>query len=274
METQDGKLVMDYSSYKELAVEREGRLLTLTINQPDRHNTVNGAMHRELARVFSDIAMDDDTDVVVFTGAGDAFSAGGDVSWMQSFLDQPQGMADVAIEGRRIVTSLLDLEKPLICRLNGDAIGLGATLALFCDIIIADETARIADPHVRVGLVAGDGGAIIWPHLIGAARAKAFLMTGDMLSAREAAEMGLVTKAVPGDQLDAEVARMAGKLLRGAQHAIRWTKLSVNLGLKQTVNAVLDASLGFEVASSLLPAHREAVTAFLEKRHANFAIKG
>ncbi|MDX3909561.1 MAG: enoyl-CoA hydratase-related protein [Sphingobium sp.] len=264
---------MDYSGYKTLAVSRDGRLLTLTINQPDRHNIVDSAMHRELARIFTDIAMDDDADVVIFTGAGSAFSAGGDIHWMQSCLEKPQGMADIAIEGRRIITSLLDLEKPLICRLNGDAIGLGATLALFCDIIIADETARIADPHVRVGLVAGDGGAIIWPHLIGAARAKAFLMTGDMLSASEAATMGLITKAVPGDQLDAEVERMTGKLLRGAQHAIRWTKLSVNLGLKQTVNAVLDASLGLEVASSLLPAHREGVIAFLEKRQPNFVPK-
>ncbi len=264
---------MDYSGYETLAVERNDRLLTLTINKPDRHNIVDIVMHRELARIFTDIAMDDEVDVVIFTGAGKAFSAGGDIHWMQSVLDQPHGMADVAIEGRRIITSLLDLEKPLICRLNGDAIGLGATLALFCDIIIADENARIADPHVRVGLAAGDGGAIIWPHLIGAARAKALLMTGDMVSASEAAGMGLITKAVPGDQLDTEVTRMAGKLLRGAQHAIRWTKLSVNLGLKQTVNAVLDASLGYEIASSLLPAHREGVTAFLEKRQPNFVPK-
>ena len=262
---------MDYSAYEQLSLQRDGRLLTLTLDRPDQYNAVNGAMHRELARIFTDIAMDEETDVVVLTGAGDAFSAGGDLSWMQSFLDGPVGMANIAIEGKRLITSLLDLEKPIVCRLNGDAIGLGATLALFCDVIIASESARIADPHVRVGLVAGDGGAIIWPHLIGPARAKEFLMTGDLVSAKEAAAMGLINRAVPRDQLDVEVARLTGKLLRGAQHAIRWTKLSVNQGLKQTMTAVLDASLGYEVASSLLPAHREGVTAFLEKRHANFS---
>ena len=264
---------MDYSGYQTMATQRDGRLLTLTLNRPERGNTVDGLMHRELARIFNDIAMDDETDVVIFTGAGDAFSAGGDIRWMHSILDTGCGMAEIAIEGKRILTSLLDLEKPIICRMNGDAIGLGATLALFCDIIIADENARIADPHVRVGLVAGDGGAVIWPHLIGAARAKAFLMTGDMLTAREAADMGMVNKAVPADQVDAEVTRMASKLLRGAQHAIRWTKMSVNLGLRQTVNAVFDTSLAYEVASSLLPAHREGVMAFLEKRHADFSKK-
>lgn len=265
---------MNYSTYKQLSVQRDGRLLTLTLDRPDQHNTVNGAMHSELARIFADIAMDNEADVVIITGAGSAFSAGGDLGWMQSLLEGPVGMADIAIEGKRLITSLLDLEKPIICRLNGDAIGLGATLALFCDIIIANENARIGDPHVRVGLVAGDGGAIIWPHLIGAARAKEYLMTGDLLTAKDAAAMGLINRAVPPEQLDAEVARMTGKLLRGAQHAIRWTKLSVNLGLRQTMTAVLDASLGYEVASSFLPAHREGVTAFLEKRHADFSNKG
>lgn len=264
---------ISYDHYEELLIQRDDRLLTITLNRPDRLNTVNGAMHRELARIFADVAMDDQVDLVVLTGAGDSFSAGGDIAWMNAMLDEPQGMADIAIEGKRIISTLLDLEKPIICRLNGDAIGLGATIALFCDVVIADENAKIADPHVRVGLVAGDGGAVIWPQLIGYARAKEFLMTGNIIVASEAATIGLINRAVPAAELDAEVAKLATKLLRGAQHAIRWTKMSVNVGLKQVANAVFETSLGYEVAASLLPDHREAVTAFVERRAPNFSRK-
>jgi enoyl-CoA hydratase len=192
---------------------------------------------------------------------------------MQSMIDGPEGMSAIAIEGRRIIQSLLDLEIPVICRLNGDAVGLGATLALFCDVIIASETARIGDPHVRVGLVAGDGGAVIWPQLIGYARAKEYLMTGDLMNAQRAAEIGLINRAVPAEKLDEEIAKLADKLLRGAQRAIRWTKLSVNLGLRQLVDSVFDASLGYEVASSMLPDHAEAVAAFHEGRRPVFGRK-
>lgn len=261
---------MDYSSYKELVIQREGRVLTITINQPSQRNAINGAMHREFARIFNDVAMDHEADVIVLTGAGNAFCAGGDISWMQGLVAEQHGMANVAIEGKRVITSLLDLEKPLICRLNGDAIGLGATLALFCDIVIAADHARIADPHVRVGLVAGDGGAIIWPQLIGYARAKEFLMTGDIITAEDAARMGLINRAVPADQLDQEVNRMVEKLLRGSQSAVRWTKLSVNIGLKQLAVSIIDASLGYEVASSMMADHREGLAAFAEKRFPQF----
>lgn len=264
---------ISYDHYEELLIQRDDRLLTITLNRPDRLNTVNGAMHRELARIFADVAMDDQVDLVVLTGAGDSFSAGGDIAWMNAMLNEPLGMADIAVEGKRIISTLLDLEKPIICRLNGDAIGLGATIALFCDVVIADENAKIADPHVRVGLVAGDGGAVIWPQLIGYARAKEFLMTGNIIVASEAATIGLINRAVPAGELDAEVAKLATKLLRGAQHAIRWTKVSVNVGLKQVASAVFETSLGYEVAASLLPDHREAVTAFVERRAPNFSRK-
>jgi len=261
---------MDYASYKELVIQREGRVLTITMNQPGRRNAINGTMHRELARIFNDVAMDDEADVIVLTGAGDTFCAGGDIGWMQGLVAERNGMAKIAIEGKRVITSLLDLEKPLICRLNGDAIGLGATLALFCDMVIAVDDARIADPHVRVGLVAGDGGAIIWPQLIGYARAKEFLMTGDVIGAEDAARMGLINRVVPAAQLDQEVNRMVEKLLRGPQNAARWTKVSVNIGLKQLAASVIDASLGYEVASSMMGDHREGLSAFVEKRFPQF----
>jgi enoyl-CoA hydratase len=261
---------MDYGNYQDIKVERQDRMLTVTLHQPDTLNAVTGRMHRELSTIFTDIARDDDVDLVILTGAGRAFCAGGDIGWMQQMLSLPGGMAGISDEGKKIVRSLLDLEKPVICRMNGDAVGLGATIALFCDVIIADETARIGDPHVRVGLVAGDGSAVIWPQLIGHARAKEYLMTGDLMTAAQASDFGLINRAVPADQLDAEVKKLADKLLRGAQLAVRWTKVSVNIGLRQLAESILDASIAYEAVSSTLPDHAEAVTAFAEGRRPVF----
>lgn len=265
--------MMRYDSYERLSFSRQGRVLTLSFNLPDKLNAVDAQMHSELAQVFHDIAKDKDTDVVILTGVGKAFSAGGDIGWMQSMLPQAGGMAMIAPEGRAILHGLLDLPQPIICRMNGDAIGLGATLALFCDIIIADETARIADPHVRVGLVAGDGGALIWPMLIGPALAKEFLLTGDMLQASRAAQIGLINRAVPAADLDQAVQSFAQKLERGAQQAVRWTKASVNLALKQQLGSVFESSLAYEVIASTLPDHAEAVHAFAEGRKPDFSRK-
>jgi enoyl-CoA hydratase len=135
-----------------------------------------------------------------------------------------------------------------------------------CDVIIAREDALIGDPHVKVGLVAGDGGAVIWPQLIGYARAKEYLLTGDMLSARDAAAIGLINYAVPADELDAKVAEMAQRILANPRWAVRWTKTAVNLPLREIANRVSDAALAYEVVSNSTADRREAVRAFVEKR--------
>jgi enoyl-CoA hydratase len=261
---------MDYFGYRDLAIKRDGRLLTITLNRPEALNAVSARMHAELARIFYDIALDHETDLVVLTGAGTAFCAGGDFGWMQAMRSTPGGMTGIHVEGKRVIYGLLDLEKPVVCRLNGDAIGLGATLALFCDTVIASDAARIGDPHVRVGLVAGDGAAVIWPQLIGHVRAKEFLMTGDLMSATQAAEFGLINRAVPADKLDAEIGRLVDKLLQGSQQAIRWSKLSVNLSLKQLAHTILEASIAYELVSSTLPDHTEAVDALAAGRKPDF----
>ena len=261
---------MDYASYKRIRAERRGRVLVLTLDRPDVLNAVDAELHEELSRVFYDAGADDEADVVLLTGAGRAFCAGGDIVWMQAMIDDPRVFERTMREGKRIVYSLLDLEKPVVCRMNGDAIGLGATMALFCDIIVADEAARIADPHVRVGLVAGDGGAIIWPQLIGFARAKEYLMLGGMIPAPEAARMGLINYAVPAAELDAKAYGFAEALARGATAAIRWTKVSVNVALKQLAHTILDTSIAYEGLSNVSADHAEAVRAFAEKRRPVF----
>lgn len=182
---------MNQKDYSRIRVKRRERVLVLTIDRADALNAVDATMHEELSRFFTQAAADEGSDVVVLTGAGRAFCAGGDIGWMQESFGSQAALDRTAREAKRIISSLLECEKPVVCRMNGDAVGLGATIALFCDMIIADDRARISDPHVRVGLVAGDGGAAIWPQLVGYARTKEFLMTGDAIMATEAARVGL-----------------------------------------------------------------------------------
>jgi enoyl-CoA hydratase len=258
----------DFKKYKTIRIDRRGRVLTLTLNRPDKLNAIDKAMHAELATVFEYAADDPDSDVVVVTGEGRAFSAGGDILWMQEMIDH--GFGQTAREAKRIVFSLLDCEKPVIAKLNGHATGLGATLALFCDVIFAADHARIGDPHVLVGFTAGDGGAVIWPQLIGYARAKEYLMTGDLIPAPEAARMGLINHAVPASELDARVDAFADRLAVGALVAIRTTKASVNIGLKQLAASIMDACLAFEEQSNACADHQEAVSAFRKGRKPKF----
>jgi enoyl-CoA hydratase len=264
---------VDFNRYKTLLLSRRGRVLEVKMNAPERLNAIGQDMHAELARVFTDIANDPETDIAVLTGAGRAFSAGGDLEFMQVLIDEPGVFADIAREGKQIVTSLLECEKPVIAKVNGNATGLGATIALFCDVIFASDKARIGDPHVLVGLTAGDGGAAIWPQLIGFARAKEYLMTGELIPAVKAAEIGLVNHVVPAEELDARVDAFADRLAAGATQAIRWTKMSVNVALKPVVHAVMDASLAYEGLSNSTRDHAEAVTAFREKRAPKFCGK-
>lgn len=253
-------------TYNRLRLNRSGRLLTITLHRPKLLNAVDLQMLEELAMVFVFAATDPDSDVVVVTGAGRAFSAGGDLDHIAGNAARPEQFEYEAQLAKRIIYSLLDVEKPVICRLNGHAVGLGATLALMCDVIFAADSAKIGDPHVALGLVAGDGGAAIWPQRIGFGRAKEYLLTGELLSAQKAEAIGLINHCVPAEELDAQVAAFCERLLTGATRAIRWTKVLVNLELKRIVHAVLDTGLAYEGLSAHSADHREGVRALQEKR--------
>jgi enoyl-CoA hydratase/carnithine racemase len=255
--------VPDYST---IALTRNERLLTITLNQPDSYNAVNLRMHEELAEVFTFAAMDAHSDVVVLTGAGKAFSAGGELEHLATNAATPELFDNEVRLAKRIVFAMLDLDKPLICRLNGHAVGLGATLALLCDVIFAAETAKIGDPHVNLGLVAGDGGAAIWPQRIGFGRAKEYLLTGELLTAQKAEDIGLINHCLPLDELDAAVEAFCERLLKGSTNAIRWTKVLINLELKRVATAVIDAGIAYEAVSVRSADHREGVKALQEKR--------
>jgi len=259
----------DFSRYERIVATREGRVLTLTLTAPNPVNAVDAPMHHELSRIFLDAQDDPESDLIVLTGAGRAFCAGGDSAWFKTHIENPSTFRAIGPEAKRIITSLLDLEKPILCRLNGAAAGLGATIALMCDVIIAADKAVIGDPHVKVGLVAGDGGAIIWPQLIGYARAKEMLMTGEMLTAERAQTIGLVNYVVPHDELDAKVAEVAGRILANPKWAVRWTKTAANIPLRAIAAQLLDAAMAYEMLSNTLVDRREAVAAFIEKRPPN-----
>ena len=257
---------MNFNAYECIEFSRNGRILTVALNRPEQRNAVNGRLHLELSQVFTDAQRDPDSDIVILTGNGKAFCAGGDIEWMQSHVDNPEEFERTAREGKDIAFSQLDLEKPLICKLNGHATGLGASLALLCDIVVASEEAKIGDPHVSVGLVAGDGGAFIWPQIVGYAKAKKYLLSGELMTAVEAERIGLITEVVPQAELDAAVDAIAQRLVAGATKAIRWTKIVANLPLRALFHAHFDAGIAYECLSNRSRDHAEAVKAFRERR--------
>ncbi len=262
--------MVDYGRYKNLIVDKADKVATLTFNRPERLNAFNWELHSELEDVLLDLNVDEEVHAIVITGAGRAFSAGGDLKGMQDDLDQPPMKRIPMYHGRRLVMNLLEVRQPIIAAVNGDAVGVGATVALFCDVIMASETARIGDPHVRVGLVAGDGGAIIWPALVGVAKAKELLMTGDLVPASEAERIGLVNKVLPQEEVLPAAMEMATRLVNGATWAIRWTKHSINKQLRAQMEMTLDMSLALESLTYISDDHHEALAAFLEKRRPNY----
>jgi enoyl-CoA hydratase len=257
-----------------LTLARKGRLLTITLDRPDALNAVNLRMHEELAEVFSYAMADQYSDVVILTGAGRAFSAGGDLNHIATNAAHPELFDEEVRLAKRIVCSMLELDKPLIGKVNGHAVGLGATLALLCDVIFVAEHAKIGDWHVRIGLVAGDGGAVIWPQRIGLCRAKEYLLTGELITAKKAEQIGLINHCVPAEELDASVSAFCDRLLNGASQAIRATKVLTNLELKRVATYVLDAGIAYEALTVRSAEHREGVRALKEKRRPEFGKKG
>lgn len=261
---------MSYSRYEKIRVEAGGGVLRISLDNPEKRNIIDDETNRELGDVFVDAAFDPDVRVVLLTGKGKVFSAGGDIVKMQRKIDDPALFYRGMHNSRRLVFSVLDCPKPVVCKVNGDAVGLGATLALLCDLVVANEDARFLDPHVGVGLVAGDGGALIWPQLIGFARARRHLLLGEPVTGRAAAEMGLIAHACPLDDLDAAVEAWVAKLAAGATQSISGTKTTINVPLRQAAQALLDVGMAYEGLSNISRDHQEAVTAFMEKRKPAF----
>lgn len=262
-----------YAGYKALSVQREGRVLRITmIHGPG--GTMRLDVHEELSRIFFDVNRDNDVSVVIFTGADETFSTGASVERMldRASSHNHASWRKVNNEARELVRGMLQLERPLIARVNGDALGLGATLVAFADFAYMLHDRTIADTHVRMGLTAGDGGALMWPFLVGFPRAKRYLMTGAPLSGRQAAEIGLITGSVGTmEELDREVDAMAQELLSLSPLAVGSTKAAINLLLRRVTEGVLEAHLGWwETRTYLTSDHQETLRAILDERDPNY----
>jgi enoyl-CoA hydratase len=271
-------MATDYSRYQYIKIEKDHGLITLTLNRPDSLNAIVPPMHHELETIWVDVSEDPEVTAVLLTGAGRAFCAGADVKGFGK--PGPDGSSHRkgpfpmnATEARRIIHNMLDVEQPIVAAINGAAVGLGCSLALLADITVADETARMADTHVKVGLVAGDGGAIMWPLLVGPSRAKEYLMTGNFITGAEAAKIGLVNYALPKEQVMPKAVELARQLADGPTWAIRWTKLAVNKMIKNVASLNDDAALAYETLTMYTQDHKEASAAFAEKRQPKFTGK-
>lgn len=247
-----------------LRVSKQASVATICFNRPAKLNALTAEMSRDFLQAIRNLGDDPDVRVVILTGAGRAFCVGGDLTLEESFTAltfqrELELFADT-------VMAILASPKPFICQMNGDAVGWGATIALFCDMVIARDGARLGDPHVNVGLSTGDGASVIWPQLAGYLRAKQFLLTGDLMEAAEAARYGLVNEVVAADDLAARVGEIAGKIASKPALAVAMTKASVNIPLKDLVRSGMDTYIAYELATQQHSDHRVAVDGFMSRR--------
>jgi len=240
---------MDFSELHQkhhIKVAIEEGIALVTLDRPESKNAVNAAMHRGLEMVFHDLSHHPDVRVIVLTGAGSAFCSGGDTKdygGHSSALD--------SMRNRDLNWSMVQCEAPIVAAVNGAARGVGASIALTCDICYMADTASIGDVHTQWGLPAGDGGQVMWPLLVGPNIAKEYLMRGTAIDAREAGRIGLVNRVFPASELMDETMACARDIAARPPAGVRWTKLAVN---KMIVNQ-LNLNLDFGLAAEYLAAH-------------------
>ena len=257
------------NKYETILLKKEAGVTTLTLNRPEKYNAISRAMTYELLDALTTISNDKDNRVLVITGAGKAFCAGADVQDLNS--------ESTAVEARmwtqstsKLTLLMTDLEAPVIARVNGVAVGVGCSLALNSDIVIASDTARFSLIFSQVGLV-GDGGSLFnVPRLVGPMKAKELFFTGRLVSAQEAETIGLINKVVPGQDLDAEVDSLCAKLASGPTVAYGIAKKIINKGLSMDLASVLELEAMGQALASTTEDFKEATNAFLNKRPPKF----
>jgi enoyl-CoA hydratase len=257
------------AAFPSLAFDRpEPGILRITLDAPGR-NSVDAAMHRDLADVWPAVDRDEETRVVLVRGAGDAFSSGGSFGMIQELAGDPVARARVLREARELVTHLLDCTTPVVSAIVGPAVGAGLVVALLADVSVAGRRAVIVDGHTRLGVAAGDHAAICWPLLCGMAKAKYYLLTCERLSGEEAERIGLVSLCVDDDRVHDTALGVARTLAAGAPQAIRMTKHTLNHWYR-VMEPAFDASLAYEFLGFTGADVHEGVAAHLEKRPPRF----
>lgn len=248
-----------------LDVTTDGPVRIVTLNRPAERNAIDGALHSTLANIWAEVADDPDAGAVVLTGAGDSFSAGGDFAWMTTYQTDMAYRDKVAAEARRIITEMVTLPLPLIAAVNGPAVGLGASLAVSCDIVLLSDRSFMADPHVAVGLVCGDGGAIHWPLLTSLIRAKEYLFTGERIPPAQAVQWGLANRVVHHDDVLSEALKLAHRLAALPRQALVDTKRALNLHAQMALAFVMDFALTAERESMGSPEHISRIAALRDQ---------
>jgi enoyl-CoA hydratase len=233
------------------------------------HNAVDAILHHDLGALFRWLKRVNGARAVVLTAQGPSFSVGGDMTWFPTLRDTAV-LDELRRDAKQMIWDLLDIEVPVVCGLNGSAAGLGASLALLCDVVVMADSAVIVDPHVKVGLVAGDGGAAIWPLLLGPLAAKRHLLLGEPLTAHDALTHGVASEICPAAQVPERVGHWARRLADGAPLAVRGTKAAVNAQVKRALLDSFDLSTALEIPCFTSADHAEAVAAMAQGRSPRF----
>ncbi|SRR5579875_2336870 len=258
-----------YDGYRRLKFDRpHPRVLRITMDH-GKMNAADRVMHGELVRVWRDIDADSSVNAAIITGAGGAFSAGGDFAMIGEMIADFETRARIWKEARDLVYNIINCSKPVVSAMRGAAVGAGLVCGLLADISIASKNCRIIDGHTRLGVAAGDHAAIIWPLLCGMAKAKYYLLLCDPVSGEEAERIGLVSLTVEDPELESKAVEIASRLAEGAQSALRWTKYSLNNWLR-AAGPVFDTSLAMEFMGFSGPDAREGLASHLEKRPPRF----
>ena len=262
--------VIDRAQYQRLGLEkRDNGVLLVTLGKAETAKAADGLMHTEMASIWTVAAADPDVRAIVVTGAGKLFSAGGDLSLLDELIGNHEKVADMVDEMSRLVYNMMNCDKPIISAINGAAVGAGLVVALMADISICAADARLGDGHVKLGIAAGDHSAILWPLLVGMAKARYYLLTGDMLTGEEAERIGMVSKSVPREKVLDEAMQVAESLAAGSQTAIRWTKRALTNWLRMA-GPIFDQSAAYEMLGFMGPDIIEGVAALREKRPPRF----
>jgi len=254
-----------YDLPEEIQIESDGPIRVVTLNRPEQLNATNHALHAGLAGLFPQLDADDEARVAVITGAGRAFSAGGDYRYLDELVRDAGLRSTTMLHGRQIVTGMVRCRVPIVAAVNGPAVGLGCSLVALSDIVFMAESAHLADPHVLLGLVAADGGPVVWPLLTSLQLAKEYALTGDRIPARRAAEIGLVNHVCPDDEVMEQAMACARKIASLPKGAVEDTKRVVNIQLERAVLAALDFALSAEDRSFVSPELRANLDRMLKK---------